>query len=485
MKRLMSFILSGVLLFSSFGVHKVYADDVNWAIEPKFVAVGGFSEGLAFASEDGKTYGYIDKSGDWVIKPKLPFSKGNDDLKKFQFKNGLAPAYETITDRKWGFIDKTGNFSIQPQYDIASIFNEGLALVHRGRNVDELKNGIGLYEKIFIDTTGKIVLHEPEKMVFDYGYFSDGFAKVGTYIGDESYFSFIDNKGKVVLSNIIPHNGGYGCTNFREGIAHGTSKTRKGIAFFDKTGKVLFEKPWADGDSEYYYSDFSDGLCVAYDNGSSMKSIIIDKSGKEIKTIDGISANGFSEGISIFFRRDGKEGTYGFLDRNGNIISMVDVDSIGYGNGYDQKFSEGMVQAKVNDKWGFIANPLKNTSVSTTASQNKTKVVYKGKEIALALPIISKNNTTFYPFRECLESMGATVSWDSDKNMATGTLNGKTVSFITNSEKYYINGQEQKLGEGMSAFINNGRTYIPIRSAAEGLGFKIAWDAVTATITIE
>jgi len=35
------------------------------------------------------------------------------------------------------------------------------------------------------------------------------------------------------------------------------------------------------------------------------------------------------------------------------------------------------------------------------------------------------------------------------------------------------------------SFIESGRTYIPIRNAAEGLGFHVEWDAASSTIKIQ
>jgi hypothetical protein len=51
-------------------------------IEPKFVSVRSFSEGLAAASIDEKraTYGYVDRAGRFVVPPRFeeaePFSEG-------------------------------------------------------------------------------------------------------------------------------------------------------------------------------------------------------------------------------------------------------------------------------------------------------------------------------------------------------------------------------------------------------------------------
>jgi hypothetical protein len=74
---------------------------------------------LALVREGGK-FGYIDKSGSFVIEPQF--------LKAKSFSEGLAAAEK---DKKWGFIDTSGNWSIEPDYDKVKYFNSGYALVSK------------------------------------------------------------------------------------------------------------------------------------------------------------------------------------------------------------------------------------------------------------------------------------------------------------------------------------------------------------------
>jgi tetratricopeptide (TPR) repeat protein len=137
---------------------------------------------------DDAQYGYIDRSGEYVISPQfeidpaqktslvggsstiLDASRGilekpvlNADgfSRTFQFHEGLA----TINvDGKFGFINKAATTVIRPQYEWAGSFSSGLAPVRIGK-----KYG-------YIDSKGKIVV----KPTFDYAQsFSDGVAVVG------------------------------------------------------------------------------------------------------------------------------------------------------------------------------------------------------------------------------------------------------------------------------------------------------------------
>jgi hypothetical protein len=140
----------------------------QFAIKPRFENFpGGFSEGLADVRLGGKV-GFIDKRGQFVIRPQ--FEKAEN------FSGGLAPVAK---NGKWGFIDREGKWVIEPKFDYARHFSEGLAVVE----VDK-KSG-------YIDTHGNMVV-EPK---YDQAYpFVDGYAEVvnGTV-------GYIDRTGKEVL----------------------------------------------------------------------------------------------------------------------------------------------------------------------------------------------------------------------------------------------------------------------------------------------
>ncbi|KAA5467163.1 WG repeat-containing protein [Bacteroides cellulosilyticus] len=93
-------------------------------------------EDINLTSQEGENekFGYIDKSGKFVIEPQFEFA---DD-----FSEGLAIV--TIND-EYGFIDKSGKFVIEPQFEYASKFSDGISRVEN--NGKEFK----------IDTNGNVV----------------------------------------------------------------------------------------------------------------------------------------------------------------------------------------------------------------------------------------------------------------------------------------------------------------------------------------
>jgi hypothetical protein len=94
-----------------------------FVIEPHFEHARVFSEGLAGAAKDGK-WGCIDRNGKFVVEPRFEFVA--------PFSEGLA----RVKDKgKHGFIDKTGEVVIEPRFDQAWEFDRGLARVFVGESI--------------------------------------------------------------------------------------------------------------------------------------------------------------------------------------------------------------------------------------------------------------------------------------------------------------------------------------------------------------
>lgn len=151
-----------------------------------------------------------------------------------------------------------------------------------------------------------------------------------------------------------------------------------------------------------------------------------------------------------------------------NIAKVIKFDQLG--EEYDRYLfinNSGELYAAFGDSW--------ETPFLTSFCQKPTKVLINNKNVELTAKIQMVNNRSMYPFRECLENMGATVLWDSINQIAIGEYNGKTIEFPIGKNEYWINGVKYTMD--VPSYIDNsiGRTYIPIRYAAEGLGFKVEW----------
>ena len=135
------------------------------------------------------------------------------------------------------------------------------------------------------------------------------------------------------------------------------------------------------------------------------------------------------------------------------------------------------------------SKPEVTPAPQTPAPDNITEVkdinlILSGNKVDLTLPVLNVNGRTMYPFRECLELMGAEVNWDPDARTANGQLGDKSVTFWIDSSAYVANGSPLQMDDGVTAFIRDGRTYIPLRYAAEALGYSVDWDGDTNTATL-
>jgi len=152
-------------------------------IEPTFLSVRPFSEGLApvQASGSGDPWIFIDEEGVQVV----PGLFGDASV----FVGGLAPVQQQDGDKRYGFINKQGEYIIEPQFYLASVFSqdEGLAVV-----MPEQGSLMG-----YISTKGGIVI-EPQ---FAYaGTFAEGLATVKmSNVQGRDDWGAINTLGEVVI----------------------------------------------------------------------------------------------------------------------------------------------------------------------------------------------------------------------------------------------------------------------------------------------
>lgn len=212
-------------------------EQVAWLFGPQFEQAGiesdyAFSEGLAAVPLTHAKWGYIDKTGKFVIKPRFHFA--------FSFSEGraiAAIAEPSFEEPKYGVIDKQGRWIVEPQYESVEEFSEGVAAVEIGKKVG------------FIDLQGTTVI----KPQFDnYGQcpgsqgsnrFSEGLAPVAI----DWKWGFIDHAGKWVIKPA------FDCAMpFSEGLALvGVRDEKRGwlLGYIDKTGATVIKPQYSEARS--------------------------------------------------------------------------------------------------------------------------------------------------------------------------------------------------------------------------------------------
>jgi len=96
-------------------------------------------------------------------------------------------------------------------------------------------------------------------------------------------------------------------------------------------------------------------------------------------------------------------------------------------------------------------------------------------------PII-RNDRTMLPARFVTENLGATVDWIGEEQKVLITKDDLKIEIYIDSDKALVNGEIVELDS--PAFIENDRTYTPVRFIAETLGVTVDWDEETQQVII-
>lgn len=121
-----------------------------------------------------------------------------------------------------------------------------------------------------------------------------------------------------------------------------------------------------------------------------------------------------------------------------------------------------------------------STVVKLTIGQTTGYVNGAAKTLDAA-PII-RESRTMLPVRFVAEAFGATVGWDGATSTATVKTADTTIEITIGAKTAKVNGQTVTLDA--PAFIENSRTYLPVRFVAENLGAAVDWDGATSTATL-
>jgi len=310
--------------------------------------------GLSLVCGSGLTpaqWGYIDRTGEWVIQPRFSEAGAFDSSGRARVKFVLK---EALIDRLGAVRSDTANTYV------ASGFSEGLAVVQTGWN---LQYG-------WMDTTGHVVAlavgdkarefhcgrawvqsHAGKWSAVDRGGyerisdkydavddFAQGFAAVGlaTLIdeGDEDEpptcdwnFGFVDTSGNDLISPECEAVHG-----FTEGLAAVRRHGKWG--FINQDGNTVIEPQYEDA------AQFSEGLAGVRVGD---KCGCISRIGTLVIPATYQGMRSFSEGLAPV----AQDGKWGYIDTLGRLVVPMTFDDA-------QLFSEGLGPVRVGDKWGFI-----------------------------------------------------------------------------------------------------------------------------------
>ena len=122
------------------------------------------------------------------------------------------------------------------------------------------------------------------------------------------------------------------------------------------------------------------------------------------------------------------------------------------------------------------------TTVELKMTLGKTEYMLNGETKTMDVAPIIRNSRTMLPVRYVAEALGASIDWDGATSTATLKTADTEIKITVGAATATVNGQSVTLDS--PAFIENSRTYMPVRFVAETFGGSVAWDGATSTATI-
>lgn len=93
-----------------------------------------------------------------------------------------------------------------------------------------------------------------------------------------------------------------------------------------------------------------------------------------------------------------------------------------------------------------------------------------------------ENSRTFVPIRFIAEALNVSVTWDSPSRTAIISNSTKTIRLPIGSKIAYVNGKSYTLDAPIQ--LHENRTFVPVRFVSEILGCEVDWDASNYSVLI-
>ena len=166
-------------------------------------------------------------------------------------------------------------------------------------------------------------------------------------------------------------------------------------------------------------------------------------------------------------------------DKDGNKLALKNL-----GNG---KYSFTMPRGGVDVDASFKESDGSEPSVDTKETAivltiDSTLILIDDEYVVNDVAPIIRGERTVLPIRVIAEALGATVTWNEVEQTVTIMKGDITIVLYIGQAFALVNGDPVQLDA--PAFIENGRTYLPLRFIMENLGASVVWDGLTRTVTI-
>lgn len=137
---------------------------------------------------------------------------------------------------------------------------------------------------------------------------------------------------------------------------------------------------------------------------------------------------------------------------------------------------------KITKSMTLYAKWTEKAKTSIILTIGKKDADINGKTVANDVAPKIVNDRTMLPIRFIAEALGAKVDWIEESQTVKITAENIDISLVIGEDFATVNGE--KIDLDSPSFIENDRTYLPIRFVSEKLGANVSWDDATQTVSI-
>lgn len=122
----------------------------------------------------------------------------------------------------------------------------------------------------------------------------------------------------------------------------------------------------------------------------------------------------------------------------------------------------------------------KDVKTEKSSPNSEIKILVSDKEIKPETPAYIENGRTMVPLRFISEALGEKVDWKADTK--TVIVGDNKASLVIGEKEINANGK--KIAIDSPAVIKDSRTFVPLRAISEILGAKVDWESSTRSVKI-
>lgn len=120
--------------------------------------------------------------------------------------------------------------------------------------------------------------------------------------------------------------------------------------------------------------------------------------------------------------------------------------------------------------------------VSLMSSVASAEMLVEVDGNVLGTGAVVENGRSYLPLRASADMVGAEIEWDNQSKTAYITKDGIVVAFSQGETEYRVNGVVQVMD--VIPLNVDGRIFVPVRFAAESLGYRVVYDQEAKTIRL-